>query len=209
MTDGPPRKAWIDDPPRPSNKTPGQWHRECREREAEEAQELAAIRREAAEQTKAEIKAMLARAAKLGTSAYNVTVALLGSDLSMDEIIEACKKVPSEDSESVHRARPGAITAAPEPRLARPEEETWLKQAREHAESEWSKAMGKPMPVRQLSAEDIALNQSFNAIAAQAAGLVRDPDSGQKIFRSDRPDQEDERLFLAGEASARKIWPGR
>ena len=70
MTDGPPRKAWIDDPPRPPNKTPGQWHRG-----EKEAEELEAIRREAAAQTKAEVKAMLARAAKLGTSAYNVAVA--------------------------------------------------------------------------------------------------------------------------------------
>ena len=176
-----------------------------------EAEELAAISREAAAQTKAEVKAMPARAAKLGTSAYNVAVALLASDLSMDEIIEACKKVPTEESTDIHQARQGAFTfdrRMPERKATKPEEEEWFLRAKADAEAAWNKMFGRPAPQRQLTAEDIALGESFNEIAAKAAGLTRTED-GEKIFRPSRPDEEDARLYQVGEASARRIWPGR
>jgi hypothetical protein len=175
-----------------------------------EAEELVEARREAAEQTKAECKAMLAKAYKLGTGAHAVAVSLLTSDLTMDEILHCAEKVPSETSESVHRSRPGAITAIPAPRLAnRPEEEAWLREARAHAEEQWARAHGAPIRQDIRSPADFALHEACSEIAMKAAGLIRDPDTGQKRFNSARPDQEDERLFLAGQESARRLWPGR
>ena len=64
---------------------------------------------------------------------------------------------------------------------------------------------GRPAPQRQLTPEDIALAQSFNELAARAAGLVRDPDSGQKIYRHDRIDETDIGLYRAGEAAAKRL----
>jgi hypothetical protein len=63
------------------------------------------------------------------------------------------------------------------------------------------------MPQRPLSAEDIALAQSFGQLAHEAAGLQYTEDR-QKIFRSSRPDEIDADLFRRGEESARQIWPG-
>jgi hypothetical protein len=100
----------------------------------------------------------------------------------------------------------GTIAALPAPRLPSKEAEAnWLREAREHAESQWSRAMGKTTPVRQLSAEEHALAESFNSIAAKAAGLTHTED-GQKRFRGDQVDAD---LYAKGAESARKIWPGR
>jgi hypothetical protein len=203
MTDS----RYFTDPPRPPNETPGSWYRKCREREKGE---FAEAKRAGAEAAKAEIRTILARAERLGRGAYAVAVSLLDSGLSPDEIIRCAEKVPSEVSESVHRARPGAITATPAPRAATPEAESaWLREARLAAETQWARAFGLPVPQPdRRSAEQIALHESFGELAARAAGLVRDPDDGRKIYRHDRIDEVDVDLYQRGAAAARKLWPG-
>jgi 8-oxo-dGTP pyrophosphatase MutT (NUDIX family) len=183
-----------------------------RMRAEQEKAELEAISREAAEQTKVEIKAMLARAAKLGTSAYNVAIALLGSDLSMDEIIEACEKVPTEESTDIHRARQGTFTTDRrqfEREPTKPEEEAWLRQAREEAESAWAKMFPQSAPKRDTrTPEEVALHGAFGELAQRAAGLIRNEDN-QKIYRHNQIDETDIDLYQRGAAAAKRLWPGR
>jgi hypothetical protein len=142
-------------------------------------------------------------AAAGGKQALDFALSLPDS-MSLDEVERVATRAAATGALS-HQSR-GTIAALPQPRLPSEQaEQSWLREAREHAESEWAKAMGKPMPVRQLSAEEIALAQSFNSIAAKAAGLTHEED-GRKRFRGD---QEDARVYAIGQESARRIWPGR
>jgi hypothetical protein len=195
---------WTDDPPRPSHLTPGRWNQICREKEAAEDSELAAEREKGKQDAKAMFKRVTARG---GQRALNYAMDLIGTGMTLEQIEKATGLAVHPESTLLHR--PGTIAAIPAVRAATPEgESNWLREAREHAEAQWSKATGRPVPLRKLSPEEIALNQSFNTIAAQAASLTHDPDSGQKIFRSNCPDQKDAELFRRGEQSARKLWPG-
>jgi len=175
------------------------------------AHELAEARREGAAQAKIDVRIMLDKAWKLGRGAHAVAVSLLDSNLSLDEILRCAEKVPGEVSEEVHRTRQGALTADRrqfEREPTKPQEEAWLRQAREHAESEWAPAFGLPVPQPdRRSAEQIALHESFGELEARAAGLVRDED-GRKIYRHDRIDEVDVDLYQRGAAAARKLWPG-
>jgi hypothetical protein len=154
-------------------------------------------------------KEMLRRVLKSGGQfALDTALNLIGTPgMTIEEIERVATKVQPERGTLLNR--PGAITAIPAPRLAnKPDEEAWLREARAHAESEWAKAHGAPIRRDIRTPWDIALAEACTQIAMQAAGLIRNED-GQKRFNSSRPDEEDARLFRAGEASARKIWPGR
>ena len=153
---------------------------------------------------KMEIKGVLKRVAAIGgQAAVNYALDLMDKGLTPEQAEQAAS-VKRPEGALLHRPRTAA--PVPAPRLeTREAEADWLRQAREHAESEWAKAMGRPVPVRQLSAEEIALAQSFNAIAQEAAGL-RINEDGQRRFRLD---QENADLFRRGAEAAKRIWPGR
>ncbi len=176
---------------------------EAYEEEGDLETDLAKARREGKAATKASLKRI---AAAGGKQALDFALSLPDT-MSNEEIERTATRAAKSGALSHQR---GTIAALPQARLpSRQAESEWFQKAKAHAESEWARAMGHPMPQRQLTPEDVALAESFNSIAARAAGLTHDPDTGQKIFRTGRPDAEDERLFLAGQASARKIWPGR
>jgi hypothetical protein len=154
---------------------------------------------------KAAAKASLKRISAAGGREALAFALNLPDTMSTEEVERAALGAVSRGAFQ-HQSR-GTITALPQPRApSREAESEWFQKAKAHAESEWAKAMGLPMPQRQLTPEDVALAESFNAIAAKAAGLTHDPDSGQKRFKAD---VEDARLYAMGQASARKIWPGR
>ena len=191
--------TWPDG--RPFNKTPGQWHREQQEQKAELNPDVAKARREGSDQVKAALK----RIAANGPAAHDYALSLLDTELTIEQIEKIVTKIQPQSGTLLHRPRSAA--PVPAPRLAtKPEEEEWFQKAKASAEREWAPAMGLPMPQRQLTPEDIALNQSFNEIAMKAAGLVRDPDSGQKRFRGDQIDAD---LYAKGAEAAKRLWPGR
>jgi hypothetical protein len=71
---------------------------------------------------KNEIRRTLAAAEELGPQAYSVAVTLLDTDMSMAEILEAIKKVPSGRSDAVHY-RGNAIRADASTAVRRAEED--------------------------------------------------------------------------------------
>lgn len=156
---------------------------------------------------KADTKGMLKRISAAGGREALDFALNLPPEMSNEEIERVATRAAKSGALSHQRS---TVAALPQPRLPSEQaEQSWLREARESAERAWAVAMGRPMPQRDLrTAEQIALHESFGELAARAAGLTHTED-GQKIFRTSRPDAEDERLFLAGEASARRIWPGR
>ena len=194
---------YYSDPKRPANETPGSWYRKCREKEAAE---------EAAAEWRRDFKKMLARVnAKRGDdgpAVCRMLVAVAGDDIPLEEMERIGGILP------VERSAPQPIRSVPvvEHRLPSAQAEaSWLKEARLAAEADWRAAFPQTAPqrnIRSLSAEDIALAQSFGELAQRAADLVRDPDSGQKIYRHDRIDETDIDLFQRGAAAAKRLWPG-
>lgn len=155
------------------------------------------------------MKAALKRIAANGPAAFDYALSLLDNpELTIEQIEKIATKIQPQSGTLLHRPRTAA--PVPAPRMETPEAEAdWLKQARLGAEEQWNRAMGRPAPQRDLrSAETVALHESFGELAARAAGLVRDPDDGRKIYRHDRIDEVDVDLYQRGAAAARKLWPG-
>jgi hypothetical protein len=190
--------TWPDG--RPFNKTPGQWHREQQEQKAEQNPDAAQARLAG----KNDVKAMLRRVAAVGGKQALDFALNLPETMPLDEVERVAMGAVARGALSPQR---GTVAAVPAPRMeTRQAEADWLRQAQLAAEEQWNRAMGRSTPIRQLTAEEIALNQSFNAIAAKAAGLTHDPDSGQKRWRADAEDAE---LYRRGQEAAKRIWPGR
>ncbi len=197
MTDGPPRKAWIDDPPRPSNKTPGQWHRECREREERDLD---------AADWKCEFRAVLGRVhaarGKNGDAAAAIVAALASEDISLAELerIEMIAPIP----QTAPPVRPPAVAQRLPSQQA---EQEWLREARLAAEAGWRAAFPQIAPLRDpqtLSGEDLAFAMAAAGLTVDVISQRRNED-GQPKFKGDQLDAD---LFKRGEESARRIWPG-
>ena len=153
------------------------------------------------EQEKQKIRTMLAKAEKHGKNAYRVALSLLDSGLDCDQILAAAKQAPADSpSEAVHRGiRAGAGIMVREPSQAA--EEAWLKEAREAAEAQWTKAHAYPSPQRDArTAEQVALDRQFSDIAARAAGLTHD--GSQKRVRCDALDGA---LFRQSESTTKRL----
>jgi len=191
---------YYTDPPRPANKSTGQWFRECREQEAREA---------AAAEWRKDFKAMLGRVntkrGKDGPAVCAMLVAIAGEDIPLPEMERIGGILP------VERAARPPVRSVPvvEHRLPSARAEAvWLREARLEAEAAWRAAFPHAAPQRDLrTAEQIALHESFDELAARAAGLVRDPDSGQKIYRHNQIDETDIDLYQRGAAAAKRLWP--
>jgi hypothetical protein len=193
---------FYSDPPRPPNRTPAKWYAECRAREAQEL--------EAATWRKG-FKEMLARVhaarGKDGEAAAAIVAALASEDIPLEEMERIGRIVPIPQAALPPPVRPAP--AVPHRLPSEQAESAWLREARLEAEAAWRAAFPHTVPQRDLrTAEQIALHESFGELAARAAGLVRDPDSGQKIYRHNQVDEVDIGLYRAGEAAAKRLWPG-
>ncbi len=154
------------------------------------------------------VKGVLRRVCAIGgQAAVDYALTLMDQGLTHEQAEEAAS-VKMPQGSLLHRPRTAA--PAPAPRAATPEAESaWLREARLAAETQWARAFGLPVPQPdRRSAEQIALHESFGELAARAAGVVRDPDDGRKIYRHDRIDEVDVDLYQRGAAAARKLWPG-
>ena len=156
---------------------------------------------------KAAAKDMLRRVAKAGGKAALDFALSLPDTMPLEEVERATLGAVARGALQ-HQSR-GTIAAVPAPRLPSKEAEaSWLKEARLAAEADWRAAFPHTAPqrdVRSLSAEDLAFAEAAAGLAVAATSARREED-GRKRFRGD---QEDARLYAAGEASARRIWPGR
>ncbi len=152
------------------------------------------------------VKGVLKRVAAIGgQAAVDYALDLMDKGLTPEQAEQAASMKRPEGA-LLHRPRTAA--PVPAPRMeTREAEADWLRQARESAEEQWNRVMGRPTPVRQLSPEEHALAQSFGQIAHEAAGLKYL--DGQKRFNSGRIDEVDAELFRKGEEAAKRIWPGR
>jgi hypothetical protein len=195
-------ERYYADPPRPANKTPGRWYRECREQEARE--EAAAAWREG-------FKAMLGRVNRKrgaeGPAVCAMIAALASENLSMAEYERLGSILPVEKA-ALPPVRPVPVV---EHRLPSQEAEaTWLCEARLAAEAAWRAAFPHAAPqrdIRSLSAEDLAFAEAAAGLAVGATSARRDED-GRKIYRHDRIDEADVDLYQRGAEMARKYWPG-
>jgi len=168
-------------------------------------------RKESTTQAKSEGKTAMKAALKRilaegGQAALNFALSL-PNEMPVEEVERTALRAAKDGALTPQRS--SAIAAIPAVRAATPQAESaWARETREQGEAAFQRMFGKLAPKTQLSPEQMALHQSFASVAMRAAGLTHTED-GQKRFRSSRPDEEDERLFLAGQASAKRLWSGR
>lgn len=192
---------YYTDPPRPPNRSPARWYRECREKEERE---------QAAAEWREGFKSMLSRVyrarGKDGEAVCRMLVAIAGEDIPLPEM------------ERIGGILPVAKPAAPPPVRSVPvvehrlpsakAEAAWLRDARLQAEADWRAAFPHTAPqrdIRSLSAEDLAFAEAAAGLAVAATSARREED-GRVKFRGDALDGD---LFQRGAEMARRLWRGR
>ncbi len=154
------------------------------------------------DETRDEIRDILDSAKKFGPGAYEIAVALLSSDLSADQILEAAKRAPSVPSGAINY-RGGAVVgdAAAFARAETPRAEAaWLTKARADAERAWRAAFPElAPPVDKRTPAEVAFGDQVSGIAAAACARVQ---NGQVRFRGDIID---EGLAQAGRRDAERL----
>jgi len=169
---------YYTDPPRPPNKTTGQWYRECREQEAREA---------AAAEWRAGFKKMLARVntkrGKDGPAVCTMLAAIAAEDISLEEMERIGMILPVEQA-ALPPVRPAPAVQHRLP--SEQAESAWLREARLQAEADWRAALPHTAPqrdIRSLSAEDLAFAEAAAGLAVAATSVRREED-GRVKFRA-------------------------